>query len=740
MKLKYRPFAAIGFTVLLSLFLFFFISKFFVVFFAGAGLLLLLISVLFRKVRERIVPIYVASALLFSGLVYYAANAEPTRVSEYIGKTTQINGYITDNPEFDNSRYYYSVKINSIDGKAVNTKLRLSLPEKISADVFDEISLNAKVYEISSESRDVQLYYYSKGIFLGAYSLDSDEMNVRVTKNSRHSFEKLVFNVRELIVDNISDNVQGENGATITAILLGDKSGLSDARIESFREAGVAPIFAVSGLHLSIWILGLYSLLESFGLNKRINSLISIILTLFFMFLTGLSPSVCRAGIMMVLFLMGNLFHRKTDSVNSLGFVALLLCTINPYIAVDTGFLLSFSATLGIVTLVPAFDKNVLIKLPENSFGKFLRKVLLTVAVGVSATLAVLPFTILLIGKVSVWSVISNLLLSYVAAACMIAGGIGAITANIPYVSDALFAVAKMLSDILLKTVDLICSLSFTLISTENLFWKIGAIASVAIVIISAANFNGKNIFRFACVGLAVNIVVFSISAYFYYDGLVQLRILNLDYGISVVAYSAGDKVVITGEADVYDKIHKTEETLDFYNQKRPDLLLIADKNALSDSSNYTIIKNNNFKRVVLPDSDTSLESIRVDEKIYVESKATIDIFDGDNIRYVCCESYSLALFIINNIKILILFDSYKNADIPEEYLDADYLICDDFIPYSITPESYSEVIVCGDTKTAVSVADYVTTRGGSAQLLCNFDSALFNIRNDSHKIILLEG
>ncbi len=740
MKLKYRPFAAIGFTVLLSLFLFLFISRYFVPFFIGAGVLLLLVSVLFKKVRERIVPIYVAGALIFSGLVYYAAQAEPESVKEYVGKTTKIRGVITDKPEFDNYRYYYLIKLNKIDGKPVDTELRLSLPEKISADVFDEISLNAKVYEISAESRDVQLYYYSKGIFLGAYSLDSEEMNVKVTKSSRHSFEKFVFNVREHIVGNISDSISGESGATVTAMILGDKSGLTDERIERFRKAGVAPIFAVSGLHLSIWVLGLYSLLESFGLKKRINSLISISFTAFFMFLTGLTPSVCRSGIMMILLLAGNLFYRKTDSVNSLGFVALFLCAVNPYIAVDTGFLLSFSATFGIVTLVPAFDKNVLIKLHENSFGRLLRKGLLAVSVGISASVAVLPFTILLIGKVSLWSVISNLLLSYLATLCMVTGGIGAVAAEIPYISDALFAVSKMMADVLLKIVDLICSSPFTLVSTENLFWKIGAIASIAVVILAAANFKGKNVFRFACVGLAVNIFVFSISAYFYYDGLIQLRVLNLDYGIAVVAYSGGDKVVITGEADTYGKIYKTEEALDFYNQKRPDLLLLADKNALNDYSNFTLIKNNNFKRVVLPDSDVSLESITTDESIYSETKAAIDIFDGDKIRYVCCETYSLALVELNNIKILLLFDSYKNADIPLEYLEADYMICDEFIPYCISPESYSEVIVCGDTKTAVSVADYVTSKGGSAQLLCNFDSAIFNVRDNSNKLILLEG
>lgn len=739
MSLKYRPFAAIGFTVLFTLFLIIFISDKFAPIFLCAGAFASVVVLLFRNLRERLVPLYIAGSVLFSGLVYYAASTDVKYAEQFIGKTVNISGEITDNPTYSNYRYYYILDLNEINGKPVNSKIRLSLPNELDVDVFDDISLNVSIYEISSDSRDVKLYYHSKGVFLGAYSYNSEDTVIQVEKDDSHRITKNILKFKNLIVGNISDNIPGEKGATVTAMLLGDKSGLTDKRNESFREAGVAPIFAVSGLHLSIWVLGLFDLLKSFGVRKRINSVISILFTVFFMILTGLTPSVCRSGIMMILLLVGNVFYRKADSVNSLGFVAFVLCTMNPYIAVDTGFLLSFSATFGIVTLVPLCEKYIFSRFSENWFGSTFKSILAPIAVSVSASIAVLPFTILMIGQVSVLAVMSNLLLSYVATVCMVVGGFASLVNGIPFVSDVLFSVASLLSGVLLKTVDFLCDFPITLISTENMFWKIGALVAVAIPIFAVVNFSGKSIFRCICVAMSANILIFSLASHFYYDGLTQIRILNVGEGISVVAYSGGEKIVLTGEADSYSKRYRIVENLEYYNQRQTDLLLLADKNALNDPSNFQIIASCDFGRIVLPYSDQSIDNFVEADRLYVEPRASIEVFDNDKIRYITCESYSLALCEFNDTKILFLFDSYKKAEIPVDYLEADMLVCCGFIPYCISPEFYESVIVCGEGKIAQSVVEYVTSCGGNALPMADYESVLVNIREDSHKIIVSE-
>lgn len=741
MSLKYRPFAAIGITVLITLFLIIFTSDKFAPIALCGGALACLISLLFRSLRERLVPLYIAGAVLFSGLIYYAATSDIRKVEPYIGKTASVSGIVTDSPTYSNYRYYYILDLEEINGNSVNSKLRLSLPNEIAVEPFDKVKLDVNIYEISAESRDVKLYYYSKGVFLGGYIYNSEDYVVQIEKSDQHIIRKSILEFKNKIVSNVSDNVPGEQGATISAMLLGDKSGLSDERTESFREVGIAPIFAVSGLHLSIWVMGLFSLLKSFGLKKRVNSIISIIFTVFFMILTGLTPSVCRSGIMMIMLLVGNVFYRKVDSVNSLGFVAFILCSLNPYIAVDTGFILSFSATLGIVTLVPLFEKKVLSELPDNWFINYLKSIVLPIAVSVSASIAVLPFTILMIGQVSVLSVLTNVLLSYIATICMVTGGLASTVCNVPFVSDILFSISGFLSKFILTVVDIFKVFPITQISTENLFWKVGAILAIAVVIFAVANFRGKSIFKFICIGLAADILCFSLLSYFYFDGLTQIRILNVGNGISVVAYSDGEKIALTGEADEYAKRYRIKENLEFYNNNSSDLLLLADKNALNDHSNFNIIKSIDFKRIVVPYADQSIERLVSPDKLFVESRAAIDVFNDDRIRYETCDSYSLALCNFDGISILFLFDSFKKAEIPEEYLEADILVCCGFIPYCISPEIYQKVIVCGDGEEINSVIEYVTECGGHALPMDDCESVLVDIRTDDQfKITVLEG
>ena len=179
MNLKYRPFAAIGFTSLLSLFLIIYYGEIFAPVIITAGVLLALVSLLFKSVREKIVPIFIAVSLIFSGLMYYSAGSDIDNAHKYCNRTAHISGRIVET-ERTNSRYYYTLDLYEIDHASVNSKLRLSVPEEISAECFDTISLDAYIYEISAENKGVRLYYYSDRVYLGAYTSGNENPDIRV--------------------------------------------------------------------------------------------------------------------------------------------------------------------------------------------------------------------------------------------------------------------------------------------------------------------------------------------------------------------------------------------------------------------------------------------------------------------------------------------------------------------------------------------------------------------------------
>lgn len=740
MNLRFRPFAVIGFTSLSVLLSCVYFSESISVISIAAGLLLFVITVAFKCIRDKIFPFYIASAMMFSGLMFTAVNDYEVKYAQsFADSTVEISGVITDAPFYSNSRYYYILDLDRIDGEKVNAKIRVSLANEINAEPYDRITLPVRVYNIASENREIQLYYQSKGIFLGGYAFNKDDTDIKIARRDSVSVPYALFCVKEEINRRIFEKLPNENGATIIAMLLGDKNDLPDELNDKFREVGIAPIFAVSGLHLSVWIMGLYSLLSQLGVKKRLNSLIGILFTLIFMLLTGLTPSVCRAGVMMLLLLVGNLFYRKTDSLNSLGFAAFVLCAINPLIVADVGFLLSFSATLGIVTLMPLINKYLLSRFKGNLVLTSLKNLINIISVSITASVGVLPVTVFFIGYLSLFTIISNLLVTYVATVCMIFGGLTAITYGLPFISDFTALTAGLCSKYVLWIVNIIYNLSVTTISTDNFFWKVGVILSLGVLLFSLVCFKKKSLFKSIAVGMSFVVVLCSVSSYLFYDDLTQIRILDVGNGVSAVIFRNGQKIVLTGEADGYYKADEIVDNLNSISRTKSDLLLLGDSDGAEDVSNLRLVKEYNFDKIVCPSIGQSFKSI-TEESIVVSSDTKINLWDDSSIEFFCCDDYSLAYCTFNEVSCLFLFDSKKYVKINPDFLDADYLICSGYIPNCISPEKYKRVILCGQEMIEGPISEYVYSRGGNPLKAYKYESVRINIRNGNEKIYVMEG
>lgn len=741
MSLKYRPFAVMGFSSLTVLLSCIFVSEKLSVVFIALGIMIFVFSVVFKRIRDQIFPFYIAAALLLSGIIYSSVNENNLKYARsFIGENVEIEGVITDEPSFSNSRYYYLLDLETIGGKKVNSKIRLSLPNDVGAQAYDKLKIKVTIYEIAAENQEIQLYYQSKGIFLGAYAYNSEDFDVQITKGEESSFSFRIYLLREEINRRILDKLPNENGATVIAMLLGDKTNLPDELNEKFREVGIAPIFAVSGLHLSVWVMGLFSLLNQLGVKKRLNSIIGIIFTAFFMFLTGLSPSVCRSGFMMLLLLAGNLFYRKTDSLNSLGFAAFVLCAINPYIVADSGFLLSFSATLGIVTLMPLTDKYILSKIPVNMIGKTLKSFLSIIAVSVCASVGVFPITVFFIGYISVFSVLSNVLVTYAATICMFLGGLTAITYNAEFLSNIVSLLAGLLSKYLIWVVELICAIPVTTVSTDNIFWKSGVVLSLAVVIFSLLCFKKRALVKSLSIGLSAVILVTAVSSYLYFDGLTQIRVLNVGNGVSCVIFNDDKKIVLSGSADGYYKVNEIVDNLNQISRTPTDFLLIGDVDGADDSANLDLIRNISFEKIIVPTSSQSLELVTEKDDIFETENAYVEVWDNGAVEFYSDEDCTLAYCTFEKTTMLVLFDSAKNAEIPNKYLTADYLVCSGYIPGCISPLEFESVILCGTAKVEQPVYDYVVSRGGNPLKAYEYESVRINIREDNEKIFVMEG
>ena len=135
----------------------------------------------------------------------------------------------------------------------------------------------------------------------------------------------------------------------VTAELTGDKYDISDEDYTIMRGAGLAHLFAVSGLHCAFLVTLLALLLPRH--RRRLFCGVTISVLAFYMCMVGMTPSVVRACVMQGFLLLAPLFRRDGDPLTSLGAALLVILLPNPFAAASVSLQLSFAATFGIVLL-----------------------------------------------------------------------------------------------------------------------------------------------------------------------------------------------------------------------------------------------------------------------------------------------------------------------------------------------------------------------------------------------------
>ena len=159
-----------------------------------------------------------------------------------------------------------------------------------------------------------------------------------------------------------------DTNSLITALITGDRSGLSQETRAAFRESGASHILALSGLHLGI-IYGIMrwatSLLGNGKTQRILRSAIIISLCGFYTLATGASASITRAFLFIILGETASLTGRFRSTRSILWTALILQLFFIPESAGDIGFQLSYAAMAGIAYIYP-FLKNLW---PETNAG-----------------------------------------------------------------------------------------------------------------------------------------------------------------------------------------------------------------------------------------------------------------------------------------------------------------------------------------------------------------------------------
>ncbi len=213
-------------------------------------------------------------------------------------------------------------------------------------------------------------------------------------------------------------------GAFLEAILLGDRGRLDEKMMRQLQDSGLFHLIAISGAHMAIISFFLFQLFKMLRFSWRRSSLLVIFALIFYSLLVEGRPSVVRASLMAILYLLGRLLGKDTHVLNSISLACFLILLFNPFQLVDAGFILTFMATLTIILFFPRW-RRVLPHLP-------LRLTDLTL-LSVSAQLGVMPFIAHSFHRVTLGSIILNLAAVPLIGLIMVGGWLFLLAASLSY-------------------------------------------------------------------------------------------------------------------------------------------------------------------------------------------------------------------------------------------------------------------------------------------------------------------
>ncbi len=358
--------------------------------------LVLLFSFISLK-KTKLFIVFLISMLVFTAVscnfIYNYSNysrGDMSGVSDFKGSVISIGEIYTDK---DGNKLR---KIN-VEGTTHKGEVRASLyiDSDLISYVGSEIEFSGNFYKSSIiYDGNFSVYALSDKVF---YSVSEIEMLKINTTSIVGTFNKLKFNIY-----NGFRATMPRNYAICYAMVVGDDSYVYSGLTDSFRNMGIAHVFAVSGLHIGFVYLLLSYIFKVLKVKKLLQLLIAFIVLLVYVAFCGFSPSCIRAFVIIFTASLSSVLREKRDRLTALSLAFTITLLINPFDLFTAGFQLSFIVYFSLVFLTKPIYK-FLSKFSFDKVAKYLAPYL-------SAYLASLPLSIDLFGYSSVFSMLFNML------------------------------------------------------------------------------------------------------------------------------------------------------------------------------------------------------------------------------------------------------------------------------------------------------------------------------------------
>ena len=538
----------------------------------------------------------------------------------------KINNYNIDGNkltlEFNNLRgIYYFEKEEDLD----NFKKTYNLGDTIEVNGTLETLANNTI----PNTFNYKDYLYHKKI---NYILKIDRIKkVKINKN-------ILLKAKNYILKKIENT---KYNSYLYAFILGKSSYIDNESYRDYKINGVTHLFALSGLHVSLFSNIILFILNKLKLNEKVSFIITSIFLIFFSFIASFTPSILRATIFFILSSLNKIYYTFIKPKNILILTFSILIFKSPFYIFDTGFILSFTITYFILLL----NENISIKGNIKSI----------LIVSILSFLSSLPIIINLSYEINIIGFINNIL--FIPLVTNIIFPFSLIVVIIPKLSYILF--------ILTTIMETISKCSSNLLNITFYFQKLSTLEIIIyyILLIFSIKKNKKLLYF-----LFIFIIILYLKPNL--DKNTYVYFIDVSQGDSALIVTKNNKSILidTGgklsyKTDEWKQKNKefnlmTSSIIPFFKSiglKKIDYLLITHGDA--DHAGYALELLNNYKVIN--------KYTNKGRKNTLEKKLNINSLDIKYVKIDNIEIYSLNDTIYNNenkdsLVLLIKIYNYK--------------------------------------------------------------------------------
>ncbi len=591
-----------------------------------------------------------------------------------------------------------------INNRAVPCKIMIYSDKMPELTPGDEICVSVESV-IENNSEGIFRYHsLSTGVYLTAFSYsDAEILKMHNDKNPYTAIMK----IRKYFEDRIFSVLDSDSGVITNALITGDKEYLSAEMMNALKVSGVSHIFAVSGMHLSLWTGIFFIIFKRRAKVKKLPNILAILFVLFYIVFTGFSPSVLRSGIMLLCVFIGAVIRRHSDALNALGLSAAVLVFLNPCLAGNISFLLSFTATFTLITISDKVSISLANKKDEKAFvrRKFVNAVN-SVLVSFSVIFMTLPLTSLFFGYVSFISPFVSLVVTPIAQILMMTGAAGVIFPSESFISSVLFYVTKFLSKLMVNVLSFTGKMTFAVVPAELHFVLPFFIFSVLLFLFIRFILKKDKTAVYAVLLLFVAVLSISVVREIMKSDETNIYIPADSDGSFVCVYTNDGHSMIYGGSDKYNDCARTVSALNKNGILRADYLF-----------NDSVSGDRYIGPSLAPENTVQL--YKRGETVYCDEI----LWNNTRIYSVVSDDINCAALFTDGIKTVICRKKVSEEPLKEIFSDGDIMICFSDSVAGIDMNKYDKVIFVGKNGTMDFASDITISASNELKITVKGDN-----------------